>query len=250
MSYVLTVVSNGNIEHVSLYAGFATASESAQAWAKALCLNPTLLDLAPKEEKLDDCVVWRFLESTRFSVSIRFLTHVENQYNPYVKGPHGWRAVHLLADPDPVSTKPLMVTVTTPNSVNVHTVDDALANHLPGGWAYGTNKPLTMKDLKDNVDAVLLVELTEEQKWALAQARVNKRPNVLFLVRHSEYPYCTAPGLYSQKYAIEELKNKSTVGLIIRNMELAHLHPWLGNGEESEDPQAYDYDESSSSDFF
>lgn len=118
--------------------------------------------------------------------------------------------------------------------------DDPLADHLPGGWSYPDRKPLSVRDLKEGADSTLLSELSEDQMWALALARVSKRPKVLFLIEPSMYSACDRPGLYSQKYALEELRAKTSVGIIIRNMELEHLHPLLGDDEESQDPQTYD----------
>lgn len=232
MSYVLTVVHNGNLEHVNLFAGFQTASKAALLWAKAYVLKADLVDANPEQEKGEDVVIWRFVDTNKTQVTVRFLTHVESSHIPYIKGPSSWQAVQVMAPPPAPAVPPPSLSK-----------DDPQADHLPGGWSYPDKRPLTMKDLKAGADAIMASELTEDQKWALVTARVAKRPNCLFLLT----PY-GGSGLYSQKYALEELKNRTTSGLIIRTMELENLALFIGSEEESEDPQAYDYDDSSSSD--
>lgn len=245
MSYVLTVVHNGSLEHVDLFAGLQMASDSARLWAKAYVLKDDLVDLDPEQEKGDDFVIWRFADTNKTQVSVRFLTHAENSIMPFAKGPPAWKAVQALAVPALKPTPP----VTSP-PMSSATKDDPYADNLPGGWSYPDNKPITMKQLKDgNIAYRYLNELSQEQLWALAVARVAKRPNVLFLINPNLYPACDKLGLYGQKYALEELKAKTSTGIVIRNMELEHLYSWLGDGEESEDPQMME-EVSSSSDSF
>lgn len=246
MSYVLTVVSQGTLQYIDLFAGYQRASESALLWAKAYVSKPELIDSEPEAfESKDGSFEWTFVDTNKTQICVHFLRHLENRM-PGPVGPPTHKVVQAALPP---VQKPKFV---VPDLASPTDSDDPLADHLPAGWSHPQLKPLSVKQLKAGETCLYLSELTEDQKWALVTARINKRPNVRFLVKPSVYPTEQFPGLYSQKYALEELKNRTSVGLIIRDMELAHLHPWLGDGEESEDPQTEYYDEydSSSSDSF
>ena len=109
---------------------------------------------------------------------------------------------------------------TAPATIVIQEDDDPKLATLPGGFSYDGFKPLFMKDILDAKGypfaAVRFKELSEAQLTALLQARLNKRPNFQVLI----------PGLgrYIQKYALEEVKNKTAGGAKIMELLKSELY--------------------------
>jgi len=57
--------------------------------------------------------------------------------------------------------------------------------------------------------------LTEDQKWALAIARIRKRPNFSKSI--------SGLGTFVMSSALRELESRSSIGLVIRDLELYWL---------------------------
>lgn len=129
------------------------------------------------------------------------------------------------------------VAVTAPQPV-----DDPLDPELPAGFHIIGNRPLKIKDIiNDPHGMVNPVCLTQGQMWALATARVMKRPN---------FSYELSGEKFNQSKALTELKSKSSTGDAIRQTEMAIILDYqnkLINEQSSEDPQYYD---EASSDFY
>lgn len=124
---------------------------------------------------------------------------------------------------------------TPPSSPTIK--DNPLEDSLPGGFDWN-DKALFIRDIRaHSIDVKDIYNLTEEQKWALIYSRVLKRPN--FLIRPKA-------GLYSQKYALEELKERSSTGLEIRNLQLNELQSFYDSLKED----SWSDDESSSEDSY
>ena len=104
---------------------------------------------------------------------------------------------------------------TTPQTViTVAPVDDPKDLDLPAGWQHdGTpvkmdvlfNDPQSIKDQED---------LTLDQQYALAIARIAKRPN---------YSYTSDIGVFVQSSALQELKKRTDIGYEILESEMEFL---------------------------
>lgn len=108
--------------------------------------------------------------------------------------------------------------------------DNAFDPSLPGGFDYA-DKPITLDWIINHpIDAKPISSLSTAQKWALAIARISKRPNVVFDFAYS----------YDQSQALEHLKNKSAIGVQIRDQELHNLHNFISTLDSSwEDEEEY-----------
>lgn len=251
MSYVLTVVANGTLEHVGLFAGYRAASEAALQWSKIFAAKEEFIDSTPVEEHSsypgDEYTIWRFVDTTKVQVSVQFMVVAVNP--PPIPANLKVKGALFTAQSLPVGTTVQVAGGYVTNRGTLPTPhlppgeDDPLADHLPAGWSYPDKKPVTIGQLKAGQDCLMASELSEDQKWALVTARVSKRPKCLFLLP----PY--GNGLYSQTHALSELKNKTEVGRIIVMLDLMSLAYFLGD-EESEDPQMMDGVDESSSDSF
>lgn len=251
MSYVLTVVADGVLEHVGLFAGWKAASEAALQWSEIFAAKAEFIDTTPAEEHSsypgDEYTIWRFVDTTKVQVSIQFMLAAVNP--PPIPANLKVKGALFNAQSLPVGTTVRVAGAYVTNRGQLPTPhlppgqDDPLADHLPGGWSYPDKKPLTVGQIKAGADCLMASELTDDQKFALVLARTSKRPKCLFLLP----PY--GKGLYSQTHAIPELKNRTEAGRAIVTVDMLSLIPILGD-EESEDPQMmYGVDESSSDSF-
>jgi hypothetical protein len=93
-------------------------------------------------------------------------------------------------------------------------VDNAMDNALPAGWQHdGT--PIRMDTLLDDADSVKCVDdLTTDQQFALAIARISKRPN---------FSYPTDIGVLVQSSALSELRRRTSYGCHIMEFEMEFL---------------------------
>lgn len=111
--------------------------------------------------------------------------------------------------------------------------DDPADRSLPAGWSYA-GKPVTIADLIDNPSNVYHTwHLSEAQRWALAIARISKRP--AFTV------YIPGKGNCDQFAALNALKGKTSLGQEILLLECNWLNSFLTLQQE------IDNDEESSS---
>jgi len=89
---------------------------------------------------------------------------------------------------------------------SVAPVDDKNDPSLPAGWDHA-GRPIRMDFLISNPEYVKPTwELTENQQWALAIARISKRPN---------YSLKLLMGTFIQSSALQELKNRTVNGRCI-----------------------------------
>ncbi len=94
-------------------------------------------------------------------------------------------------------------------------VDDAFSMDLPAGWDFN-NKPITIGQfLKDPQSYKDLADFSEDHLFALAIARLNKRPH-----------YC-GDGNLSKDEVISELKSKTPLGWEIRDQEILALENFI-----------------------
>lgn len=113
------------------------------------------------------------------------------------------------------------------NNVIQTPADDPMDRSLPAGWTYN-NKPATMADLFDDPYNVKPIDsLSEAQKWALVTSRVSKRLNFT--------AYLPGIGNCNQPAALLELKNKTTLGKEIVELECTWLDQTLTDQTETEE---------------
>jgi hypothetical protein len=114
--------------------------------------------------------------------------------------------------------------------------DDFFDLSLPGGFSL-KDKALTMKEVSANPhDVKSIYNLSKRQKWALTTSRIQKRPAFMCLV--------PAYGVFTQRYALEELEKRSVVGEKLVELEMLHLEAVYENEKK---PSWQDDEESSSS---
>ena len=94
-------------------------------------------------------------------------------------------------------------------------VDNAMDPTLPAGWTYD-GKPIRMDVLLSDAENVKCVNsLTIDQQFALAIARVSKRPN---------FSYVTDIGVLIQSSALSELKNRTSYGYQVMESEMDFIN--------------------------
>lgn len=97
----------------------------------------------------------------------------------------------------------------------VVTWDFPYDDSLPAGW-FANKKPATMKDLWETPDQIKSVyEMSNAQMWALAKARILKRPNF----------YLDIPGLgvFNQARALKEIDERTIAGEEVVESEIGWL---------------------------
>jgi hypothetical protein len=260
-AYVVTVVTNqAELVVCELYASYSLASSRALTLARACAVtNPAWVNPNAPEEKLEDgSVRWTFLETSKFLVTIHFkhvkdyiptsnqLEELRNNSNFIkfgdtlkVSGTDGTNVQPVTViqptvisftdgyqSPAPIAADPV---VATPVVIK----DDFYDMSLPAGFS--TNgKPITMQDLYDDPYTVASYDtLSINQEWAIAIARVKKRPGFAFAI---------AAGSLRQQEALDELQKKSVIGEQIKDREIRLLSDVLS--------ESLDESSSSSSDDF
>lgn len=222
-AYVLSGIKDGVLSCVELFDTYTLAFESGKKLANSWGV-PNYTILARRADRMDGWVIadvpdgglHTFSPSVFVSIVIR---DIESKFLPT----HSDIGKQIFGTHAPVPAPP-------------SPPDNPFDPNLPGGFNW-TGKPLLIKDVQAHaIDVKDTYSLTENQKWALIIARVSKRPNFLIL---------PSVGLYSQKYALEELKKKTTIGLDIRDKELCKLQDFYDSLKEDsydEEPSSEDDD--------
>ena len=149
-------------------------------------------------------------QHTGFSTDVEYLVYQDNEsviisvLEQEIREalPH-FRGDHANSIPEP----PVVATPSPPP-------DDPREQSLPAGWDY-SGKPIRMDVLLNNPESVEAhFDLTTDQQFALAIARVSKRPHFFFL---------TDIGVLVQSSALYELKNRTEYGWQIKDHEMEYL---------------------------
>jgi hypothetical protein len=200
---VLGIVSSIlDVKVCEVYTDKDAAFKSAIALAEEVCPphRTDWLDRNPQEEKSERLSRWVFLDTSAKAVMVTFQKIIES--------PAGVNDLRSVPD-DPISLPDPVIQV-IPTSK-----DDAEDRSLPGGW-YFNNKPAIFGELLDDPFSIRTsFDMTEDQRWALVIARIRKRPNFSMFV--------PGKGTFTVNSALIELKNKSSIGLMIRDLELDWL---------------------------
>ena len=234
----VVIVSNmlSEVEVCEVYAGVQSALGRAFHLATARAGNPTFVNASPEEERLEDGTVrWAFLDTNKVFVGVLF-KHIEAGLNARNTRLDAVKAVPTVPA---FSPQPALVLdgyqshyhddqmsidvefdepepVPTLNELNQMVSQSTLDfDDMPAGWFYD-GRPARMKDMKKSPELVKdhVDELNEDEKWALIIARISKRCKI----------YKQINGFTEiMEMAIEALKNKTPVGLQIRNTELEFL---------------------------
>lgn len=108
------------------------------------------------------------------------------------------------------------IVITEPQDVVGFPNYDSQDLKLPAGW-FHNNKPALMSDLLDDPFNVRDPSfLNEDQKWALITARIRKSQKFVVM-----YPLGC---VLDQDQVMEELKNRTSLGLKLRDAEIQALH--------------------------
>lgn len=210
-TYVVVAIKNGaELEICEAYAGANAALGRAFSLSQLRSfMNKEKLIPVPDEVKSNDGTIrWVFINSDKTYVAVHFqnILIYPNAFEPLKNSDH----------PDPVS-----VVSVTPITLNqavmdpVVTWDDPYNFDLPGGWYIG-GKPANMQDLWEEPHKIKSVyDLSKVQKWALAKARISKRPNY-----HLDIP---GLGIFDQTRALHHINACDTFGEEVMEDELAWL---------------------------
>ncbi len=170
-----------------------------------------LVNASPDEEiMLDGSTRWVFMNTNMQSVVV-FYRKVEEALLS-AKDPS-----NIVVGPLPTSAPP----ATDPSvqvSLPLQTPYDFMDRSLPVGWHF-SEKPAFMQDLLDHPFDVKdqQWDLTDDQKWALAEVRVRKSPGYRsMVVDHLGF----RP---DQRTALLEIKGRTALGEEIRDAEIAAL---------------------------
>lgn len=159
-----------------------------------------LIDTSPKEEHLlDGSIRWTFMNTNVHSVVV-ILRHI---------------ATALPSSKDPSSVMGCATKDVAPPPPPPYDMEDAT---LPAGWFY-TGKPALMSDMKANPFDIKdpLLDLTDNEKWALVIARVKKSPG------YRQIPKGYSGFTADQAFALKELEGHTQTGQQIRDAEIETL---------------------------
>lgn len=201
--YVVVAVDNSaDLTTCEVYAGVQAALGRAFALAHySAIMNYDWVDTSPKEQKMPDgSIKWVFLDTNKKYIAVHYKNILLSSLSKKDIFDQPLKAAMVIPPGDPV----ILVDPTV-------TADEPYDDSLPGGW-WNDNKPALFEDLWEYPDEIKSVYiLTESQKWALATARIMKRPNYEL--------YLPNLGTFNQAAAIKELKAKSSIGSEIRDDE-------------------------------
>jgi hypothetical protein len=211
--YIVVTVDNAKLTLCEVYAGVQSALGRAYALAhySSIMDYNYIVDAASLEQKMSDgSLKWVFLNSNNKYIAVHYkniLISSQSRRDPL-------EDLLTLTNVSDNSKDHLPLAVTTVVDPVV-TYDDPYDDALPSGW--GTNnKPATMKDLWEKpADVKSVFELTSPQKWALAKARISKRPNY-----HLDIP---GLGIFDQARALRVLNEKTIEGEEVMEDELEWL---------------------------
>lgn len=207
MSHVYMVVStkDSEIENCEAFSGAKAALGRAFQLAsnKVGKGNIDLICTSPAEENMTDgSVRWVFMDTNKQSVMVVY-RKIED---------------YLLSSKDPLSLLPSTVVPADSDVLQPSPPPyDFMDRSLPVGWTVD-GKPAIMGDMLDdpfNITDPLL--LSDKQKVALVTARIRKSPNW-----HSSTPI--QGYIYFRDDALEQLKNKTISGELLKDNEIMSLH--------------------------
>lgn len=207
-TYVVIAIKNSaELEICESYAGANAALGRAFSLAQLRSfINKEPQIPVPDEVKSDDgSIRWVFMNTDK--------TYVAVHYSNILVYPNAFEPLKNSVHPDPVP--PPITQLNNAIMDPVVTFDDPYNDLLPGGWL-DNKKPATMKDLWDTPEQVKCIyDLSGAQKWALAKARISKRPNY-----HLDIP---GLGIFDQTRALLEINAKSSAGEEVMEDELEWL---------------------------
>lgn len=237
--YIVLSTDDAAIDICEAFSGIQSAL--GRAWQLAVAKsgsNPIWANQSPPEEKMEDgSVRWVLLDTSHHFVGIFYKTIVNalpdrrtslKEYGMPVLGASGSVGPTYHKGQIGQGTTGTMMVVSGVTGPCGQTIGDLIRQELttkssfldldnindptlPSGWDYD-NKPLTLGQvLARPFDVKLSKDYTEDQKWALAIARINKRPH---------YNKYIGAGVKDQQAALKELKEKTDVGRTIRSQEL------------------------------
>lgn len=226
MSAVYVVIVTNMLSEVEVcetYAGAHAALGRAFHLASARAANPNFVNASPEEEKLEDGTVrWAFLDTNKAFVGV-FFKHIEAGLNSRNTRSDAVQAVPVQSDTcdcghdhfaDESEEDEPVPTLSELNQM-VSSLD---FEDLPAGWFYD-GKPARMKDLKANPGLIKdpAYDLSDDEKTALIVARISKRCKIYKMVDG----FSEVMGR-----AIDAVKEKSPLGLHIRDTEINFLHDY------------------------
>ncbi len=239
--FILSASLNDFVENIEAYDTFEEAKTEAIRIAAAwgVTSRPTV---SLHATELDGWVVYDEKPNSNNNYQVVFITIVTRSIH--------YKSIAADVTYESIIDK-LKDLVTQPPAVPVVTAtqqpkDDFFDLTLPGGFSK-KDKPLTLKEVCDAPhDVKSIFQLTEAQSWALATARIKKRPSFMLLL--------PGVGVYTQRYALEELALKSKIGASLAKEEMGRLQAiydseqkpsWQTDEEESssseEDDGSYNY---------
>jgi hypothetical protein len=222
--YLVVALRNDEVEICEAF--FAVPLALGRAFQVATNMAGYNISTSPGEETMPDgSTCWTFLNTAKHKVKV-FLREIADSL-PSHKDPMSFLGglsntkdvPKDMASSDPVqppvfqSYSAAWTASHSPQSVTPKY--DFCDRSLPAGWFYD-GKPALMGDLLDNPYLVKdpLLDLTEDQKWALIEVRVRKSPGF-----HSPI------GTSNHTQALKLLSGKDTGhGLMLRDEEIEALH--------------------------
>src|ERR1017187_908510 len=189
--YVVVAIAHGKLEVLETYAGVEGAL--GRAWNLAASRHDLSVDEAnasPSEDRMPDgSVRWVVLQNAHAFVGIFYkniqcclmpkkdlaaLDGLNYAWVPPAPPPRGFSG-----SPPPVKPSPFFDVFSIPKLPDLPAPlpkDDPGEESLPAGWNH-SGKPITMKDMYDDPNDVSYhYDLSKHQQWALARARISKRP--------------------------------------------------------------------------
>lgn len=204
--------------------------------------------------------IWVFVDSDEAYVAVEYRLVVENNDQITIDDPFNLDPVkleelkrfveslthnsfdHLLGQVTSLLLNDSMVSLPDPVALPPTVQDDPFADNLPGGFTYD-NKPLTIGDIKaDPYCSHSIYSLSDAQKTALVTARIRKMPNYY-------YKDIAPANNRLQSLALEEIKNKTSLGEDIVRYEIAILENFVIDLQTDEESSSSSSDEEDNSDF-
>ena len=201
---VLAIVSSLlDVKVCEVYIDKDLAFKKAIELAKEVCPPHRIdwLNTNPTEEKSERLSRWIFLDTSSKAVIVTCQKIMDDTSKEFV---------------DSTLTNNTPDTPDTPDTQDKTILQNCIDElSLPGGWFFN-NKPATFEDLiNEPLSLKMSLDMTEHQQWALVIARISKRPNFSTFIM--------GVGIVNMLEAIKQLKDRTYVGSIIKDMELNYL---------------------------
>lgn len=147
---------------------------------------------------------------------------------------------------DLVSGKSIPILAPTSAKIIPTIKDDPWEASLPIGFHYLNNRGMTVGEAQLDPDGVkYIMDLTDNQRWALTLARVNKRPEFQITIKVNGIDKT-----FNQAEALDALKNDRYInGSLIVEKEINLISSYMDELNDSKSSSQEYYDESSSDDF-